>query len=700
MNAKGRRLTAEDLLDFTMVSDPQLSPDGTRVAWVKTWMDRTTNSNKTQIQLTDVDTGKTRPLMTTTGNHHPRWSPDGQYIAFLAPGRKTRNPDAPDPAVSIFGGAQLMVVSANGGEIWQLTDLLTGAGPANWSPDGQQIAFTTRVKPQEGLRFTTDQSPSSADPYAYFNQDVLVVNRIAWKSDASGFLGDYRQQVACAPFNPTQWGENVQPRLLTLGDYDLSAPTWSPDGKQLAAVGNIDLDNERVGDKHLYLISLEGDTPAHPTKVFGLKAMSTDLAWSPDGAGIVVSGHDDPEVGNAGVPKLWWITPETHEGVCITEELEHPLGDYSRNNDLRGYDGMHHGDDIPKWIDGNHLLALVNIAGTVHLHRLSRETGKIQALTEGNMTICAFSVDAKAKRAVVLMEDDMKPSDLYLLDLTEPAPLALTPLTQVNADLLSELNLTEPERFEVPSDDVTIDTWLLPPVDREPGKRYPVILYTGGGPGGMRASVFVHEFHLYAAHGYAVLHCNARGNYGYGEAFATAPKGAWGKMDRIDNIRALRYACEQYDYLDADRLGVAGGSYGGYMASTITAHHPEFKAAVVDRCVCNNYSSHGTGDIGYLLNLAKYDNKHPWEAPMEYLENSPIQHVDKIKTPTLIVHSALDYRCPVEQGEQLYSALQLVGVPTRLVRFPNENHGLSRGGRPWHRVFRLHHYLDWFKAWL
>jgi dipeptidyl aminopeptidase/acylaminoacyl peptidase len=306
---------------------------------------------------------------------------------------------------------------------------------------------------------------------------------------------------------------------------------------------------------------------------------------------------------------------------------------------------------------------------------------------------------------VLLIGDDMNPGDLYLLDRASHErdvhglPL-LRRLTALNEPLLTKIELELPLRFMANQDDVEIDTWVMPPVGREAGKRYPVILYTGGGPGGMRASVFCHEFHLYAAHGYAVVHCNTRGNHGYGQEFSVATRGQWGVRDYEDNMAALRQVCQHFDFIDPDRMAVAGGSYGGYMATWIIARHPEFKAAVVDRCLYDRYSFNGTSDIGFLLDRVEFDRRYPWEAAEMYLERSPMSYIGGVQTPTLVVHSEQDHRCPVEQGEQLFSALKRLGVPTKLIRFPGESHELSRSGRPWSRLFRLDAYLDWFAQWL
>jgi len=238
----------------------------------------------------------------------------------------------------------------------------------------------------------------------------------------------------------------------------------------------------------------------------------------------------------------------------------------------------------------------------------------------------------------------------------------------------------------------------MPPNADNPLVIPPVILYTGGGPGGMRASVFCLEFQVYAAAGYAVINCNARGNYGYGEPFSMATKGNWGDLDGDDNMAYLRDVRENFP-VDKTRVAVAGGSYGGYMATWLMCRHPEaFNAAVVDRSLMSRFV--GTSDFGYLLEKVEFDGKFAWNDLERYLHRSPITHIGSAKTPTLVVHSALDHRCPVNQGEQLYAALTYMGVPTELVRFPNETHDLSRAGRPWHRVFRMDKYLEWFGKYL
>lgn len=700
-----RRLTPEDLLRFRMVSDPQLSPDGRTVAWVLTAMVPERNGYHSRIMLTDVDTGETRAL---TGGEasatHPRWSPDGEWLAFLLHVPSADPDPVPPAAESVAGrGPQLAVVGREGGEPRILTDLWGGAAEPAWSPDGRALAFTTLVHGERGLETVHDRREFEAGNdldalYRRFTRDVLVVHRTRWKMDSAGYVGDYYRHVALVPFAPHDRG-TATVRLLSRGTFDLRSPTWSPDGRLVAAVGNARPDGEHVRKTYIYLLDAGGDGEDEPRELFGLEEMrDSDLAWSPDGETVAVCGHDDPVIGHYGNLRLWLVSARSGQAVCRTAAFDYTLGDHSRNYDVRGYGGQ----DGPRWSpDGRSLSVLVNKEGTVHLYRLDRDEGDPQPLTQGDRVVSAFTFDRGARRAALLIGDDLNPGDIYVLDLEQPGAEPRR-LTAVNRELLDELELSTPQRFRFPSGDVTVEGWIVPPVGMEPGRRYPVILYTGGGPGGMRAAVFVHEFQLYAARGYAVIHCNARGNHGYGEAFSTATRGAWGDLDYEDNIACLEAARERFPYLDPERWAVAGGSYGGYMATWIISRRPDCKAAVVDRCLFNRYSFNGTSDIGFLLDQVEFDRLPPWDPAAEarYLERSPMRAIHGVRTPTLVVHSAMDLRCPVDQGEQLFMALKRLGVPAELVRFADENHDLSRNGRPWHRIFRLRRYLDWFERWL
>jgi dipeptidyl aminopeptidase/acylaminoacyl peptidase len=688
-------MTSRDLLRLHMVSDPQVSPDGRSVAWVRTWIDAEANRYRSALMLTSIVTRETRALTDGTAvATHPRWSPEGAHLAYLAIASGQDPPRAADVP-------QLWILNLASGGTWPLSDLRYGARDLAWSPDGSVLAGVTRVNPRRGLELTGDAAREDAEPYVRFNQDVQIVRRMRWKADGAGFFGDTWKHIVLVPFADSDGARALpEPRLLTLDEFDLGGPAWSPDGAMIAAVGNVRPDADASRAAFIYLLDPAGPSPARPREIFGLPEMrKQEVSWSPDGRYLAVCGHDVPRIGHYGNQRLWIVEVAGGAARCVSPHLDRTIGDYSRNQDVRGYGG----DDRARWLpDGDGLLVLINECGTVHLNEFTLKDGRTAALTEGDRVISAFSVDPNHKTIVALIEDELNPGDLYLVP-RDPAPEPGQPasrLTDVNHEYFVDVAPSRPVRFQFDSDGVTVDGWIVPPLDREPGRRYPAILYAGGGPGGMRAAVYVHEFQVYAAEGYAVVYCNARGNQGYGEAFAIATRGRWGDQDYDDNMACIRAACDRFEYIDRNRLAVAGGSYGGYMTLWIISHSQAFRAAVVDRTLFNRYSMTGTSDMGFLLDGVEFDGQRPWEARQTFLERSPFHYVANIRTPTLVVHSDADLRCPVEQGEQLYMALKRLGVPTEFVRFPGESHDLSRNGGPWHRVFRLDRYLDWFRRWL
>jgi dipeptidyl aminopeptidase/acylaminoacyl peptidase len=238
------------------------------------------------------------------------------------------------------------------------------------------------------------------------------------------------------------------------------------------------------------------------------------------------------------------------------------------------------------------------------------------------------------------------------------------------------------------------------PPDFEEGKKYPLLLEVHGGPRGVYGFSFMHEFQVLAAQGWVIVYTNPYGSGGYEEAFQAGLPGHYGERDYEDLMEAIDYTLRQYDFIDAQRLGVLGGSYGGFMTNWIVTHTNRFKAAVTMRSISNWISMFGCSDIGWTFGKWEMGGSVPWSDEEAYMAKSPIRYVENVKTPTLIIHSEEDYRCPMEQAEQFYTALKFLGVPTELVRFPGEHHGLSREGKPQHREERINHIIRWFKTYL
>jgi len=331
----------------------------------------------------------------------------------------------------------------------------------------------------------------------------------------------------------------------------------------------------------------------------------------------------------------------------------------------------------------------------------SVERREVEPLTEGNLGVTRYSFSRDRRRAALLISTVTEGSDVFVTEagtagLSEPRRL-----TAINADLLSELEITAPEKFQFQSDGVTIDGWLMRPAGFDPAKRYPAVLVIHGGPAGMYGwHEFDLDFHALAAAGYVVLYTNPRGSSGYGQEFSLPVRGKWGTVDQTDIVNGLRHALAAYDFIDGERLGVTGVSYGGYMTNWLISQEPDlFKAAIPDRSISNTYSEFLNNDIDYYLWRGNHGGA-PWEVPNAYFRESPICFAANVKTPTLIIHMEEDHACPMEQGEQFYRALKLLGVPVELVLFPGESHGFDETGTPWHRVYRLDKIVKWFGRWL
>jgi dipeptidyl aminopeptidase/acylaminoacyl peptidase len=317
-------------------------------------------------------------------------------------------------------------------------------------------------------------------------------------------------------------------------------------------------------------------------------------------------------------------------------------------------------------------------------------------LVEGDHQICAFHVTPDGRRAALVMADPVNPGEVYALDLEGDRAGTPRCLTDLNADLFAEVQVLEPERLRIKSsDDITVEGWVLKPPGFSKERKHPLILQIHGGPHAQYGSVLFHEFQVLAGLGYVVLYMNPRGSQGYGEDFARAINEAWGDRDYMDLMEAVDAILEE-GYIDEKRMGVAGGSYGGYMTNWIVGHTDRFAAAVTMRSVVNMESFFGSSDFGFEMRNEL--GGAPWQRRELYRKLSPITYVENIKTPLLIIHSEQDHRCPIEQAEQLYAALRALKREVLFIRYPEEGHGLSRGGKPEHRVDRLQRIIEWFSS--
>jgi dipeptidyl aminopeptidase/acylaminoacyl peptidase len=646
-----RPITAEDLAAIVAVDRPRLSPDGQTVAFTRTTIDLEARAYRAAIWTVPYAGGAARQL--TSGTARDRgasWSPDGRWLAFLS----DRDDDS----------GQLFVIPTDGGEARQVTRKLSGIEGVVWSPKSGRLGFVARVRP--------DGEPSilnGPDP-----PPLREIRRIKHRFDGKGLL-DGRAHVFVVGLD----GE--EPRQVTDGDWDDSAPAWSPDGESIAFASNRTADRDWDDGSDIYVVPSAGGR-AH--KLTRSRHALGAPAWSPDGQIVACLGRTADAPAGANV-RLWTVPATGGEPTCLTASLDVSIGS-DVLTDMRGG----HLTLPPFWTaDGARLRVLVTERGNVRLDEIDLDGGSARTLAGSDRVLLDF--DGSGDRVVFTATTPTDPGDVYALD--GPGERRLT---NVNEALLEGLALATPEHLEiVGAGGQSVEGWLLP--GRGRGRR-PLILEIHGGPHSLYGNAFFHEFQVLAAQGYHVLYTNPRGSRGYGERFCSEIAGGWGNLDYQDLMAATDVVVQRPD-VDAERLGVAGGSYGGYMTNWIVGHTDRFKAAVTMRCLSNFVSFYGTSDIGPWFGERELLGS-PRDQIERYWQLSPLAHVEKVTTPILIVHGEQDLRCPQEQAEQWFVSLRRLGKTAEFIRFPEEGHDMSRSGRPDRRLLRLWRIVEWFDRWL
>jgi dipeptidyl aminopeptidase/acylaminoacyl peptidase len=656
--AVGRGVESEDLYRLKSVVNPQISPDGQSFVYVQTTIDKETDEYQSHLFHQRLDKHE-QTAQWTFGkgrNHSPQWSPDGKELAFVS-NRSGKN--------------QIYLLRVQGGEARQLTFLPSGASNPVWSPDGNKIAFSTTIKPDQSLSDMVDETKQEKPV-------PLVVTKMRYKSDAGGFWkGDFKQVVLVDVKN----GELVQ---MTDDEHNVSLYGWSPDGKYLTVGADFSEDGDASFIYDVYL--LDADTK-ELTKVTDSTGYFGQASWSPDGNYLGMLGHKR-EYENATHAKIWLYSLQSKEITCITADWEVTGGDYMIGD-------FHQGAVTPGLLwkyDSRGFYFIGSTLGNTNIY-YSNLSGEIQTVFVGEQHVYGLAVHTESQQAIAAISKPTEVGDLYLLDLTGEG--SLEKRTHVNDEFLIDIRLSqaEPIQFEG-AEGWPVHGWIMKPVGFKKGEKYPLIVEIHGGPHAMYGNTYMNEFQILTAKGYAVLFINPRGSHGYGQEFVNAVRGDYGGGDYQDVMLAVDYALKTYDFIDDTRLGVTGGSYGGFMTNWIVGHTNRFKAAVTQRSISNWISFYGVSDIGYYFTEWQIDGD--FRDIQKLWKHSPLAYVEHVETPLLILHSEKDYRCPIEQAEQLFIALRRLGKKTKFVRFPEENHELSRSGKPSLRKSRLDYIAEWF----
>jgi len=651
-------LSPEDLYEFRFLTDAQISPDGARIAYSVKTANPKRDGYLGAIWLVSAD-GATPPVQITAGtaqDSSPRWSPDGSELAFTSDrgevpqGRKR-------PPRNVF------VLDLAGGEARQLTRFGDDCSELVWAPDGGHLAFVVR------------DPKDSADE----EDGVRVYDRARYRSDEGGLSDGRRKHV---------WIVGVDgsaPRKVTDGDWDDGQPEFSPDGREIAFVSNRTerRDLNTVADIHV--ASLSGET----RRITDGEGSYGNPSWSPDGTVITAYGTECAIGSSARNIHIWAFPKKGGPGRDLLEGWDRSVGS-SVISDMRA-----HAQTLPPaWTGDDRILFLGSDQGTANAYSCASAGGDVRAETVGAHQVVAWSLDRSLRRFAAIVATATDPGNLVVGEVGGPMRKA----TCLNDELLGSRYIAAPERVEFTgADGWKIEGWLMKPREFDPAKKWPLVLEIHGGPHTAYGHSFFHEFHVLAGRGYAVLFTNPRGSHAYGQRFVEACVGDWGGKDYEDLMAGVDHALA-LGWVDPKRLYLTGGSYGGFMTNWIIGHTDRFRAAVTQRSISNNISAFGTSDIGWHFWEHEMGDATPWSGGEKLIFRSPLTYVTSVKTPLLILHAERDLRCPIEQAEQLFTALKVLGKEAVFVRFPEDNHDLTRGGKPKHRVEHARRIADWFDA--
>ncbi len=643
-------ITPNIIYDLTSYSSPTLSPQGSLLAFAQSKVDRDSIKTNSRIMLTKLDEGSARAFTQGPQDSAPQFSPDGNSLAFLRPDDN--------------GRAQIWTISIGGGEATQATSAEGGVAEFTWSPNSDALAFGSDVDPNRA----PDDHDYGKDPR------VRIVRRITYRADNLGWRGDMYRQLFIVDL------ADGSTRSLTTGDYDNGSPRWSPDGRSIAFVSARRPDRETVPYNEVYVVPAgSGELQCRSD---GLSSIGA-LAWLPDSQGLVVIGSDDDEIGAAWQGKLF-VLQQGQQPRLIGDSSVRPVAGFPP---LMPSPQLAVTSDSVTFMGDSH--------GQSYVCRVSLDGGDTERLTSGGAQITEMTVDSASGRAVVTAASPDSAGDLQLVDLASGQSKTLTDGNQAyfNDHPLATLRKSSLTRVGM-----EIESRLLLPPSFDESKCYPMIVNIHGGPHGSFYDAFNAVEQVLATAGYLVLSVNPRGSSTYGPDFLKAVLRDWGGEDYRDIMASVDETCA-LPYVDTNRLGVYGYSYGGFMSSWAIGHDTRFGAAVVGAPCIDLLGMYGTSDIGVSFGERQWGGLRK-DNIEHYLEHSPLTYADRVETPVLLLHGESDHRCPIEQSEQYFVTLRRLGKEVEFVRFPGCSHLFLRAGHPKMREEYLSRTLGWFNKHL
>ncbi len=692
----GRAFTPEDWYRVTNLSSPAMSPDGRWVAFTVTTVKDEENQRHSEIWM--VATAGGEPVRLTspgTESSNPRWSHDGAYLLFTSRReggegstwvlRMDRSPSG--EAFQMKDWPEGSVPAAGGFAVWTEADTASGAAAEEGKKAEEKADPFAAMKPMARPPFSAVTAPVDAKRF-----DGMHVLDFPYKANGRGFVPNRREartwnaaQIWKQPF-----GDTAKTKL-TRALYSHRNAVVSPDGKWIAFVADPALRPDSVvqaerdslaqlpydaardeaprNDGDIFLIPANGGQPRRLTTQDGTEG---GIVWSPGSKQIAF----ESSLTRTSSSRIWVVDAQggTPRNILGSWQYE-PAG--------------------ITWMKSGVIAMSASVGGRTALFHVDPRSGTMKEVVSGRRAIRGFSYDAAHRTVAFVATSVDRPSELFVAGIDGKGERKLTAF---NDELNAEIAWPKAERFTYTSvGGLEIEAWLQFPHGYQAGKKYPLVLYIHGGPHSAYGEGWFDEFHNLTGAGMFVLYTNPRGSSGYGADFTYSTRGRWGMEDYEDLMKAVDIAIQRPD-VDAAKLGVTGGSYGGFMTAWITTKTQRFRAAQADRMISNWFSWYGTSEAQGLTEFEFYGK--PWDNPDLYWQLSPLKYVDQVRTPTLIVQSEEDHRTPMTDAEQWFMALRKQGVSVEFVRYPRSNHDLSRTGEPWLLVDRLGRLRQWFAHWL